>query len=70
MSQKAREGARALRTCITAPHDEHSKIGFLLQDHYVKEFTENLQLHLLVKDADAWWAQINPTRFHKNMVLI
>jgi uncharacterized glyoxalase superfamily protein PhnB len=24
----------------------------------VKEFAENLQLHLLVKDVDAWWEQI------------
>lgn len=37
---------------------EHRKVGFLLQDYYVKEFAENLQMHLLVKDVDAWWAQI------------
>ena len=24
----------------------------------MKEFAENLQMHLLVKDVDAWWAQI------------
>jgi hypothetical protein len=24
----------------------------------VKEFAENLRMHLLVKDVDAWWAQI------------
>lgn len=29
---------------------------FLLQDYYVKEFAENLQLHLLVKDVEAWHA--------------
>ena len=39
-------------------HGEHGKIGFLLQDYYVKEFAENLQMHLLVKDVDAWWEQI------------
>lgn len=30
--------------------------GFLLQDYYVKEFAENLQLHLLVEDVEAWHA--------------
>jgi hypothetical protein len=40
------------------PHGEHGKPGFLLQDYYVKELAENLQMHLLVKDVDAWWAQI------------
>ena len=40
------------------PHGEHGKAGFLLQDFYVKEFAENLQIHLLVKDVDAWWEQI------------
>jgi len=40
------------------PHGEHGRAGFLLQDYYVKEFAENLQMHLLVKDVDAWWAQI------------
>ena len=40
------------------PHGEHGKIGFLLQDYYAKEFAENLQLHLLVQDVDAWWAQL------------
>jgi hypothetical protein len=32
--------------------------AFLLQDYFVKEFAENLQMHLLVKDVDAWWTQI------------
>jgi hypothetical protein len=40
------------------PHGEHGKVGFLLQDYYVKEFAESLQMHLLVKDVDAWWAQL------------
>jgi hypothetical protein len=40
------------------PHGEHGNPAFLLQDYYVKEFAENLQMHLLVKDVDAWWAQI------------
>ncbi len=40
------------------PHGEHGKAGFLLQDFYVKEFAENLQMHLLVNDVDAWWERI------------
>ena len=40
------------------PHGEPGKLGFLLHDYYVKEFAENLQMHLLVKEVDAWWAQI------------
>lgn len=40
------------------PHGEHGKPGFLLQDYYVKEFAKNLQMHLLVKDVDAWWEQL------------
>lgn len=40
------------------PHGQPVQIGFLLQDYYVKEFAENLQMHLLVKDVDAWWAQM------------
>jgi hypothetical protein len=43
------------------PHGIHGLPAFLLQDHYTKEFAENLQMHLLVKDVDAWWAQIHPT---------
>jgi len=40
------------------PHGEHSKVGFLLQNFYVKEFAQNLQMHLLVKDVDAWWTRL------------
>jgi hypothetical protein len=39
-------------------HGTHGKIGFLLQRFYVKEFAENLGMHLLVQDVDAWWAEI------------
>jgi hypothetical protein len=39
-------------------HGENGKSAFLLQNYYVKEFAENLQMHLLVTDVDAWWAQI------------
>ena len=43
------------------PHGEYGT-GFLLQDHYVKEFAEHLQMHLLVKEVDAWWAQFQAKR--------
>jgi catechol 2,3-dioxygenase-like lactoylglutathione lyase family enzyme len=33
--------------------------SFLLQNFYVKELAENLMMHLLVKDVDAWWAKFN-----------
>ncbi|OQW68983.1 MAG: glyoxalase [Proteobacteria bacterium ST_bin12] len=36
----------------------HQNVSFLLQDFYVKEFAENLMMHLLVKDVDAWWSKI------------
>lgn len=39
-------------------HGSHAKVGFLLQRFYVKELAENLMMHLLVKDVDAWWAAI------------
>ena len=39
-------------------HGSHGKFGFLLQRFYVKEFAENLMMHLLVKDVDAWWSSI------------
>ena len=31
---------------------------FLLQNFYVKEHAENFMMHLMVEDADAWWAHI------------
>lgn len=36
----------------------HQNVSFLLQDFYVKEFAENLMMHLLVEDVDAWWSSI------------
>ena len=33
--------------------------AFLLQDFYVKEFAENLMMHLLVPDVEAWWRHIS-----------
>lgn len=31
---------------------------FLLQDFYVKDFAENLAMHMMVDDLDAWWGHI------------
>lgn len=43
-------------------HGSHGKAGFLLQRFYVKEFAENLMMHLLVKDVEAWWANIQENK--------
>jgi uncharacterized glyoxalase superfamily protein PhnB len=32
----------------------HGNCAFLLQDYYDKNFAENLQMHLLVEDVQAW----------------
>ena len=44
------------------PHGSEGKIGILLQDFYVKEFAESLQMHLLVENVDAWWAHVQEQR--------
>ena len=36
----------------------HDEASFLLQDFYNKELAENLMLHLLVEDVDAWHARV------------
>ncbi len=33
----------------------HGRATFLLQNFYVKDFAENLMMHLLVEDVDSWW---------------
>jgi catechol 2,3-dioxygenase-like lactoylglutathione lyase family enzyme len=35
---------------------DHS--AFLLKRFYVQEFAENLMMHLLVEDVDAWWSHV------------
>jgi len=40
------------------PHGDHGKAGFLLQNFYPRDLAENLQMHLLVKDVDAWWKHV------------
>lgn len=37
----------------------HETVSFLLQNFYVKEFAENLMMHLLVEDVDAWRAKVD-----------
>lgn len=37
----------------------HGDSSFLLQDYYVDAFADNLMLHLLVEDVDAWWQMIH-----------
>ena len=44
------------------PHAAHGVPAFLLQNYYVKELAENFQMHLLVKDVDTWWSQIQARR--------
>lgn len=39
----------------------HENVSFLLQDFYVKEAAENLMMHLLVEDVDAWWQRLRDT---------
>lgn len=38
--------------------DTPGNFSFLLQDFYVKEFAENLMMHLLVRDLDQRWQHI------------
>ena len=35
--------------------------SFLLQDFFEKALAENLMMHLLVEDVDAWWNHIQKT---------
>lgn len=36
----------------------HGNSSFLLQDFYVPELADNLMMHLLVEDVEAWWQQV------------
>ena len=33
--------------------------AFLLQGYYVKEWAENMMMHVLVEDVDTWWRHID-----------
>lgn len=37
----------------------HGETSFLLQDFHVQALAENLQMHLLVEDVDAWRAAVD-----------
>jgi hypothetical protein len=47
------------------PHEVCGAPSFLLQNYYVKELAENLQMHLLVKDVDAWWENLHAKQISK-----
>lgn len=34
--------------------------AFLLQGYYVKEWAENMMMHVLVEDVSRWWQHIEP----------
>jgi uncharacterized glyoxalase superfamily protein PhnB len=36
----------------------HDEASFLLQDFYAEELANNLMMHLLVEDVDAWWNHV------------
>ena len=37
----------------------HGDVSFLLQDFFVEALANNLMMHLLVEDVDAWWSTIH-----------
>jgi uncharacterized glyoxalase superfamily protein PhnB len=40
----------------------HGNVSFLLQDFYVQALAENLMLHLLVEEVDAWHRSLTERR--------
>jgi len=38
-------------------HFDHA--SFLLQDHCAESQAENVMMHMLVKDVEAWWTRVN-----------
>ncbi|MGI0495359.1 VOC family protein [Alkalinema pantanalense CENA528] len=40
----------------------HGDTSFLLQNFYVKDLAENLMMHLLVEDVEAWWQIVQHSR--------
>ncbi|MGO4332312.1 VOC family protein [Cupriavidus sp. 2TAF22] len=42
----------------TLAYLHHGNCSFLLQNFYVREFAENLMMHLLVEDVEAWWQKV------------
>lgn len=52
-------------TCEWSSEDlayfHHGPSAFLLQNFHTQDFADNFQMHLLVNNADAWWAHIQQT---------
>ncbi len=52
-------------TCAWSSEDlayfHHGTSSFLLQNYFEQRFAESFQMHLLVKNADAWSAHIQHT---------
>jgi hypothetical protein len=40
-------------------HVGFGNFAFLLQDYFVKEWADNVMMHMLVNNLDAWWASIS-----------
>ena len=44
-------------------------MSFLLQDFFIREFAENLMMHLLVDDLDRWWHHIESLRLSERFAV-
>jgi uncharacterized glyoxalase superfamily protein PhnB len=40
-------------------HVSFGSVSFLLSDFFVREFAENMMMHMLVNNLDQWWAGIS-----------
>jgi uncharacterized glyoxalase superfamily protein PhnB len=43
-------------------HVGFGTFAFLLQDHFVREWAENVMMHMMVNNLDQWWASIADLR--------
>ncbi len=43
--------------------------SFILQKFYVKELAENFMMQMLVRDVEAWWAEVQPARLTDEFAL-
>lgn len=52
----------------------YGNYSFLLQDFYVADLANNFMMHILVEDADAWYAQIErsgiPEKYNARLTAI
>ena len=39
-----------------------SSFSFILQNFYLREFADNCMVQLLVRDVEAWWRDVEPTK--------